>query len=402
MVHSPCDTDSPIYLTVSGQGGTGKSKVIDLLNRIVSAKFTNAIPVVVSAPTGLSAFNISGTTIHRILSLPVEHGKPADYSRLNQDTLNTLRKTLQGLKLLIIDEVSMVSSITLLFIHLRLTEIMANSQFFGGISVILFGDFLQLPPVRGNQPFVPVTQLEAKQRIGSVAALDLWSIFRYDELTINMSQKGDDRYCALLSNIRVGKLTDEDEQLLHQRLISNNVRATITDICHKYSELSANGESPIILVPRSSQCTEINTAILKKLNNDIIDLPAIDTLDTIVDQPSLPKVHQAYLKVQDDVTRTAGLDTCLQLCLGAKIMLKRNKNIEAGLVNGSVGYVTGFIMDYEKNVSAVQVKFDQVDCAVKIQRESCSFEVLKGIFLHPKTVSANGCLCNHHSQIAGT
>jgi len=203
--------------------------------------------------------------------------------RLNQDTLDTLRKTLQGLKLLITDEISMMSSTTILFIYTRLTEIMANSQFFGGISVILFGNFLQLPPVKGNQPFVQVTQLEAKQCIGSVAALDLWSIFRYEELTINIRQKGDDRYAALLSNIRVGKLTDEDEQLLRQRLISNNMPATITDICDKYSELNANGESPIILVPRSSQCTDINTAILRTLNNDIIDLPAIDTLDTIVD-----------------------------------------------------------------------------------------------------------------------
>jgi len=170
--------------------------------------------------------------------------------RLNQDKLNTLRKTLQGLKLLITDEISMASSITLLFIHIWLTEIMANSQFFGGVSIILFGNFLQLPPVKDNQPFVPVTQLEAKQRIGSVAALDLWSIFRYDEVTINMRQKGDDRYAALLSNIRVGKLTDEDEQLLRQRLISNSVRATITDTVN--SVLTVNHQSYLCHGPVSA------------------------------------------------------------------------------------------------------------------------------------------------------
>ena len=142
VVHAVCNSNGPVHLIVSGQGGTGKSRVIELLDHMVSSKF-NHISVVVSAPTGLSAFNVSGTTIHRLLSLPVEHGKPADYNRLNHETLNILRKTLSNLKLLIIDEVSMVSSLTLLFIHLRLTEIMANPQLFGGISVVLFADFLQ-------------------------------------------------------------------------------------------------------------------------------------------------------------------------------------------------------------------------------------------------------------------
>jgi len=173
VVHTVCDSNAPVHLIVSGQNDTGKSRVIELLNQMISSKFNNHISVVVSAPTGLSAFNVSGTTIYRLLSLPVEHGKPADYNRLDHETLNILRKTLSNLKLLIIDQVSMVSSLVLLFIHLRLTEITANPQLFGSISVVLFADFLQLPPVKGNQPFVLVTHFEAKQRIGSIAGLDL-------------------------------------------------------------------------------------------------------------------------------------------------------------------------------------------------------------------------------------
>jgi len=55
------------------------------------------LPVAVTAPTGLAAFNINGTTIHRLLSLPVEHGKPADYSRLHQEQLSVIRATLKDL-----------------------------------------------------------------------------------------------------------------------------------------------------------------------------------------------------------------------------------------------------------------------------------------------------------------
>ena len=116
-----CNNDKAIHLIVSGQGGTGKSRIINILSRVVSTRFTShLIPVAVTAPTGLAAFNISGTTIHRLLSLPVEHGKPADYYRLNHDTLNVLHNTLHGLKLLVVDESSMLSSLTLMYVHLRL------------------------------------------------------------------------------------------------------------------------------------------------------------------------------------------------------------------------------------------------------------------------------------------
>ena len=123
-------------LFVSGQGGTGKSRVISVLRHIISDQLSGSLPVVVAAPTGLAASNIGGTTLHRMLSLPVEHGKPSDYRCLQSEQLTTIRATMRGLQLLIIDEISMVSSLTLLFIHLRLTEIMTSNQLFGGISTV--------------------------------------------------------------------------------------------------------------------------------------------------------------------------------------------------------------------------------------------------------------------------
>ena len=101
---------------------------------------------------------------------------------------------------------------------------------------------------------------------------------------------------------------------------------------------------PLILMPRTSPCEEINVAKLNQIGTPIHRLTAIDTLDTIVDQRLMKKVHQAYDRSEEDVTRTAGLEKQLQLCIGYKVMLKRNKNVEPGLVNGSVGKVTGFNM----------------------------------------------------------
>ena len=88
-------------LFVSGQGGTVKSRVINVLRHIISEQLSGSIPVVVAAPTGLAAFNIGGTTLHRMLSLPVEHGKPSDYRCLQSEELTTIRATMWGLQLLI-------------------------------------------------------------------------------------------------------------------------------------------------------------------------------------------------------------------------------------------------------------------------------------------------------------
>jgi len=375
-----CHGEEPVHLIVSGQGGTGKSRVIDILNRIVSSHFGEGLVSVITAgPTGLSAWSVGGTTIHRILSLPIEHGKPPNYSRLNQDQLNMIRQTLKGLRLLLIDELSMVSSLTLMFIHLRLTEIMSKNDLFGGISLVCFADFLQLPPVKGNQPFVKVTDMEAKQRLGSIASFDIWKAFSYDELTINMRQSGDTSYAQILSEVRIGHVSSEGHRLLCERIIANNRRATAEEICDLYCQLAEEGKSPMILMPRTDLCDSINRVMLSRFDTDIVSLPAVDMLDTVIEKGYMSSVQKAYDRVRDDVTRTAGLESHLELTIGARVMLKRNKNVEAGLVNGSVGTVTGFLCR-SKEVYAINIQFDKVDCTVAIERESVSFEVLKCVY----------------------
>ena len=87
-----------LRLFVSGAGGTGKSRIIDVLQRSVCNKLAtkSTLAVVVTAPTGLAAFNISGSTIHRTFCLPVEHGKPADYKSMNAETADCNTSNTEG------------------------------------------------------------------------------------------------------------------------------------------------------------------------------------------------------------------------------------------------------------------------------------------------------------------
>jgi len=362
VVNAVSENEEPIRLIVSGQGGTGKSRVIDVIRRLISAQAPadDILRVIVAAPTGLAAFNVRGSTIHRILCLPIKHGKPADYRQLSQDQLKTIRATLKGLRLLILDELSMVSSLTLMYIHLRLTEIMCNNLPFGRLNVVFSADLLQLPPVKGNQPFMPVSLLESKQRMGAIGTFDLWQTFQYDELTINIRQKNDETYAKILNRLRVGHITPADCTLLRKKLIAQNKRATKNEICGRYLELEHAGKSPLVLLPTTVLCDEINSAMLDRIGNTIHNLDAIDILETIVEKSLMPKIEKAYQKVETDTTKTAGLEKSLRLCVGARVMLKQNKDVDAGLVNGLVGIVQDFTSSKQNStvqIHSVKVKF---------------------------------------------
>lgn len=120
-VHTQCtlsqtENVQPLRMFISGCGGTGKSYLIKTIKTwVCSATHKH---VAVTAPTGIAAFNINGLTIHRLLQLPVEHGKTPQYRPLSDESLKVVRQRLHNLILLIIDEISMVSHVTLLYIHL--------------------------------------------------------------------------------------------------------------------------------------------------------------------------------------------------------------------------------------------------------------------------------------------
>ena len=78
----------------------------------------------VTATTDIAAYNVGGVTIHRLLQLPIEHeGRTAGYWRLGKDPLKVMRRSLSKLRFLIINEVSMLSNLNLVYVHIRLDEI---------------------------------------------------------------------------------------------------------------------------------------------------------------------------------------------------------------------------------------------------------------------------------------
>jgi len=85
--------------------------------------------------------------------LAVEKEKFTIYRQLSGQYLEDARRKWRYIKWLIIDEISMVSYEILRAVHLRLQEFKNNNELFGGVNILLFGDIMQLPPVKGNGKF---------------------------------------------------------------------------------------------------------------------------------------------------------------------------------------------------------------------------------------------------------
>lgn len=194
---------NPQYIFITGGAGTGKCHVISAIFNMANRELREegAEPdkpkIILTAPTGTAAFNINGCTIHSALQLPTKMNDT--YQKLTDSTCNRLRVQLAYLKILIIDEISMVSSGTFNYIDKRLQQIKDSTQPFGGITVVAVGDLYQLRPV-GQYVF------ELSSNVMARIAGSVWqSNFHLVELFQIMRQKDDSNFAALLNRVRQGE-----------------------------------------------------------------------------------------------------------------------------------------------------------------------------------------------------
>ena len=165
------------------------------------------------APTGVAAINIDGTTINTGLAIPTETG---DYlPAMSEQRKTQYRLSLKDLKLIIVDEISMVGNTTLLHIHQRLKEIFgtSSSNLFAGISIVAVGDLYQLPPIKKKAVF-------DSYKIESHNLCHPWGVFRMIELTEIMRQKNDKAFTELLDRIRTASHTEDDIKVIQSRCIT--------------------------------------------------------------------------------------------------------------------------------------------------------------------------------------
>lgn len=174
---------------LTGAAGTGKTH---LLNTFIAQARKRGKKVSVTATTGLAATHLGGNTIHSWSGIGVNDHLPNNFfERLSKTRRDVISKT----DVLIIDEISMLHDFRLDMIDKVLRTVRENDQPFGGIQLVMSGDFFQLPPV--NRP--------NEQGGGFVVYSDAWQELRPAVLYLERQyRQNDEQLLEILTALRTG------------------------------------------------------------------------------------------------------------------------------------------------------------------------------------------------------
>ncbi|XP_044742323.1 uncharacterized protein LOC123304800, partial [Chrysoperla carnea] len=307
------------YEFVSGQAGVGKSRLISAIYQALTYRFNsvpgsdpNSIKIILSAPTGRAAFAIGGSTLHSLFSLPVNQSS-IEMRPLSSDTANSLFSKLINLRLLIIDEISMVGTKMLLSLDSRLKQIFKSNLPFGGISVLVLGDLRQLPPVGDKFVFCPAVNDPYSNIIGA----HLWNHFKYFELTEIMRQRDDKVFAIALNNLGSGTLTDLDIDLFTKRIC--NAQDVPQDAIHLFAT--------------NAEVNSYNDFKLDQINTETCIVTATDRIKGSLSEQAKANLLNAVKDLK--TSQTGGLALSVKLKISAKYMICINVDVADGLTNGA-------------------------------------------------------------------
>uniref|UniRef100_A0A7N6BYM8 ATP-dependent DNA helicase PIF1 n=1 Tax=Anabas testudineus TaxID=64144 RepID=A0A7N6BYM8_ANATE len=280
----------------TGSAGTGKSF---LLKRIVGSlppKSTFA-----TASTGVAACHIGGTTLHNFAGIGSGSAPLEQCIELAQRPGVLQHWT--SCRHLIIDEISMVEAQFFDKLESVARSVRRSTEPFGGIQLIVCGDFLQLPPVsKGKEKASFCFQARSWRKVIQVNM----------ELT-EVRRQTDQSFISLLQAVRVGRVTEEVTAKLIESAYHNIERDGIlaTRLCTHKDDVELTNENKLQQLPG--------------LNGSIL-FYALDS------DPALVKTMDAHSPVS----------RVIQLKVGAQVMLAKNLDVTRGLVNGARGVVVAF------------------------------------------------------------
>lgn len=208
--------DGQLIMYLGGSGGTGKSRVNAFVD--FSRRWHSTTSVVVTASSGVAAVLIGGCTIHGALGIqPLMTPKPPSPEMIT---------AWSEVGVMLIDEFSMVKADLYDLLDSRLRLLKANNQLpFGGLHMIYFGDFYQLPPV-GSSIYKPAARYQNERNDHAMAVMwgrEKWLTLTSDtiELEENHRQK-DQRWAASQERWRINQPTQQDIDDVNSRYVQSH------------------------------------------------------------------------------------------------------------------------------------------------------------------------------------
>ncbi|MFZ2154101.1 MAG: AAA family ATPase [Candidatus Moraniibacteriota bacterium] len=284
-----------VFLT--GSAGTGKTFVI---NQYIQYLRERGIEPAIVAPTGIAASHIGGKTIHSFFSVGIREYIDDYYLRwMKRQTF--LDKRMKNMKVLIIDEISMVSPELFFSMDRILRAFKDEEKPFGGVQVVLSGDFFQLPPVA-----------KTPRELKFVWQTQLWqdANLKICYLKEKFRQEENNQLINILDEIRSGEVSEESMEIFRTR----------------YKKKLANDFTITKLYTHNVDVNKINDGELDKLPGKAFVFEA----ETKGSKQNIEKIFKSSLVSQE-----------VKLKVGATIIFIKN-NYEKDYINGTLGKIIGF------------------------------------------------------------
>ena len=290
---------------ITGSAGTGKSYLIQYLKKNLNDRIFH-----ITATTGIASINIGGTTIHSWASIGIEEIPILEVAKkiLSAEGTHT-RKKIQNADTLIIDEISMLSKSTFENLNLLLQLVRGNQKPFGGIQLILFGDFFQLPPVKSDEYCF---ESEVWQQ-SDIEVVLLKKNFRQQQ----------ENFLTLLNHIRYGNITANDIKIINSR----------------FTECNDKIFKPTIITTHNFTAETINNKHL----NDIAEKSFLFEAKFKGDKNKIEVLRRNCIAKEN-----------LTLKIGSQVMMLKNTYHKDGIINGSTGIVKSFVKKRNGYLPVVQ------------------------------------------------
>jgi hypothetical protein len=364
--HSMCVSPEPLRMYLGGMGGTGKTRVIDALQDWFSQR-GESHRMVVLAPTGAAASIINGSTYHSFLG--VNTGKHKYLSEYRSNSLQEARLRMMGVEYIFLDELSMVSCQNFHRIDRRLKDIKQVHDIpFGGVSMIVAGDFAQLPPAgRGKALYSgTVSKGQVARQIPEDQEESLGLLLWHQFVTVvilkqNMRQTeqgaDDHKLREALGRMRYKSCTLDDLEFLRTLIPAHNPSIDVNDPqwrnvsiitawnCQKdqINEMSSRRfaterDSPLHLFYSLDKQSPNFAQQVKKARGSSRRAPFSNNQRPV---RLTEEVQQALWNSQPHSSEH--IPACLALSIGIPVMIRYNQATELGITKGQEAVVKGWV-----------------------------------------------------------
>ena len=329
-------------MLISGPGGTGKSFLINIL--VKHMRSTNKRSFQVTSTTGCSSVLLSNSIKIDGKNLAVRTINSWSGIKLckgdNDTIVNSiisnpyLLKSWRKIRTLIIDEVSMMSCKMFDVLVSIARSSRGNNNSFGGIQLILLGDYLQLPPIPDLSDIeTSKFAFESKEWYNVISPenhIELKTIYRQE----------DEIFKKILNEIRVGELTESNKIILQSY------------VGRKYCPEDHNGIIPLQILPTRKGVIHVNTTEYNKVSGVEFSFKHSIDKDYMTYIDSGERIEQIVLNEYKKLTKQAvdyhtndlksniPVDEKISLKVGVPVMILVNLDLENGISNGSQGIVT--------------------------------------------------------------